>query len=322
MKNLIALKDLDTNDFVVKWRITKYCNVHCSYCIRHEHPTFSKEDIEKDELKLCEVAKKLSDLVERTPFNNVKIDLIGGEVSIFDLRKILSNLTTKKLKRINMTTNLIKSADYYVSLAEFLKAKGIEFTVTASFHYEFQSAESYFVKVKRLIPLCKLFVCEMVSTDDNQIICKNFIKECEALNVDYMVESDLRLEKTGERENYISVVNKKFKNPRYHAYFSDGSEKIYGSRNSFLCDKSIDINVMQNRVNARGWLCTNSWNYIYVDFNFIRGKTDEKSDCRQIIQLEDFNIVKPSPCHAESCTICGHMSLYKNKELMNDDIFC
>ena len=121
MKDIISITDLDNSDFIIKWRMTEMCNADCSYCIRKSrHVGVIPERLKEQDGRLCEVAKEISRMIDSTDFHNVKIDLIGGEVSILDLEKICGNFTAGKIKRINLTTNLLKPVEYYKNLCDLL----------------------------------------------------------------------------------------------------------------------------------------------------------------------------------------------------------
>ena len=314
MKSLVRLEDLDPFDFILKWRITSMCNLKCSYCLRtHNLEDYNADKIEADTKQLCEISKKLSDVFDKSDKNNVKIDLIGGEVSLFDLERIFSHLTSDKIKRINITTNFKKDSDYYNSLAKYLKDRNIELSLTCSYHDEFWSIDSYFDKVIQVKDNVVIFCCELVSTKNNQDLCYEFKKRCLDLDVDYMIEADLSKEALLlRRQNLLFVESRKIKkNPRYKATFSDGTFQIYSSRNEFLTDNQISENVQQRALRTRGFYCTNTSNYAYLDFDTFRCRTDYSEKCINLVSIDDFKILEPKLCTSGVCSLCGHQSLWK-----------
>ena len=312
MKSVNASIDLDPADFIIKWRITEMCNVKCSYCMHIQREELTDGLIKPQEERLCEVASQISKLLDKTDFNKVKIDMIGGEVTIFDLKKIVSHVNTPKLKRINLTTNFLKGKEYYKDFAMYCRDRGIEVTATASFHYEFQTFEKYFEKIEYLKPFFKILACEVVSNEDNQDLVRRFCDKCKELDVDYMCDVDLRLEKEDSRQKgLINETGKSYKTPRYKVFFTDGSEKEYISRNQFLQDKDVLENRWQKAIFTNELFCTNSYNYIYIAFDTVGGRKKDDPCCCNKIKIEDFEIVKPSPCVMTNCTICGHQSLWR-----------
>ena len=313
LKDILSVTDLDKSDFIIKWRMTEMCNADCSYCIRkNRHVAFNTEKVNEQNRRLCEVAKEISKMLETTDFCNVKIDLIGGEVSILDLEKICSNFSTKKIKKINLTTNLLKPVEYYKGLCDLLHSKGIKSTVVASFHYEYQTFDKYFEKIEILRNYFDILGCELVSNTDNQDLCKEFIEECKKLKLDYMVEGDLRAHQERARINGLIIdSSKKIKKDRYKVCFTDGTEKNYTSRNQLLMDSNNIQNVWQKAIHTRGFICSNSYNFVYIDFDTAIGRTESSNLCTNRMSIEKFKVLSPRGWESENCTLCGHMSLWR-----------
>ena len=85
IKTIIDLKG--TCQSVVKWRLTDACNYRCSYCLR-SCTSQQNQDISlaKHDYKIAlESAPDIARIINEMP-GKVKLDLIGGEVSLFDLQ--------------------------------------------------------------------------------------------------------------------------------------------------------------------------------------------------------------------------------------------
>lgn len=314
MKSIVRLEDLDPADFIIKWRMTEICNLKCSYCIRgwRGNREFDKEILSAQEKRLCEIAEKLSSILDKTRFNNIKIDLIGGEVTLLDLKEILSHLATKKITKIQVTTNFMKDADYYASLAFYLKERGITLSMTASFHYEFQSFEKYFEKVCEVKDKVGIFTAEIVSNEKNQPLCRKFQAKCKELGINYMIEADLRnSSKTAREKGLLVDSNKPSKIPRYKAIFTDNTQKFYTTRNQFLTDKNIIENSDLKYMKTKGYYCTNTSDFFYLDFDMAVGRTEQSDSCTNRMPIEDFNVLPPRKCPHNKCSLCGHMSLWR-----------
>ena len=315
MKSIIRLEDLDPAEFIIKWRMTEMCNIKCSYCLHSVYSDgrgINKASLDEQEKRLCAVADKLNALIDGTSFNNVKIDILGGEVTLFDLEKILSYFHTDKLKRINITTNLMRDKAYYISLARFCTEHGLSLTLTASFHYEFQDIDTYFNKVVAIKDLIDIFACEMVSVEHNQELCSDFKQRCELLKVDYMIEADLRpSSKSARIKGLIAGSKKPKKGMRYKATFTDGTEGLYQTRNQFLIDATVAENSDLKFMRTEGYFCTNTSDFFYLDFDMAVGRTEKNDSCTNRMPIEDFKVLKPRRCPHTRCTLCGHMSLWK-----------
>lgn len=313
MKDIKSITDLDDSDFIIKWRMTEMCNANCSYCIRkRRHVGIIPEKLAEQNKRLCEVARQITRLLEKTDFDNVKIDFIGGEVSILDLPNICRNITTKKVKIINLTTNFLQPKEYYIGLCDTLHKHGIKATAVASFHYEFIGIDKYFEKIEELRKHFDILACEMVSTTENQELCRQFIKKCMEMGLDYMVEGDLRFDQMKARAGGLIVgSSKKVKKDRYRVCFMDGTERNYASRNQLLMDADTVQNRWQKAIHTKGYVCSNSYDYVYIDFDTAVGRTKNSNLCSNRMPIEDFEIVEPGRCEAENCTLCGHQSLWR-----------
>ena len=315
MKEVKIIKDLTPNDCNIKWRMTNFCNIHCSYCIRFRHRVeLNDVSVIEDEDKLCSIAKDISDLIDTTSFTNVKLNLIGGEVSIFNLKKIISNITSSRIKVISLTSNCIRDTNYYSELADYLHLRGIEFTVRFSCHYEFITLEKYFEKIEALKDKIDRLTCEIVSNRDNQELVKEFVKHCEESNVNYTCDADIRKQAKPAREHGLNISSKCInRNPRYKITFTDGTEQIFETRNQFITSKEIEGTKDLKFIHTQGMYCTNSYNYIYIDFDKVNGRSSLESGCHEMIPVKDFKFLEePALCKTDYCTICGHFDLFKD----------
>jgi organic radical activating enzyme len=315
VKEIFAIKDLTPNDFNIKWRMTNLCNIHCSYCIRYKHRVdINDTRVKENEDKLCEVARDISKLLEKTKFNNIRLNLIGGEVTIFDLKRILANITTDKVKVISITSNFMRNTQYYLELADYCHSRNIELSIRLSCHYEFITLDKYFEKITQLKGKIDYLTCEIVSSSNNQDLCKDFISRCEKIKVNYLLDADIRQKQVEARKKGLLTNSKTYdkRNPRYKISFTDGTEEIFETRNQFLTSKEIKGTKDLKFIQTGGMYCTNSYNYIYIDFDKVNGRSSPNSDCHELIPINDFKLLEsPAICRKDYCTICGHMDLFR-----------
>ena len=321
MKHLVSLVSSYEKDlFVIKWRITRLCNLHCSYCVQVKNRTqFSQAAVQKETETLLKAAPDISAMMDRLSMKKVKLEFVGGEMSLFDLKKILSLITSKKLKRVQLTTNFTRNEEYYISLAHYLRQRNIELTITCSFHYEFMSMDTYFSKALAVKSSCTIFACEMVSNEDNQVLCKEFRKRCEELKLDYSIDEDIRMEKAGLRKEgkLLGCGQHIKKNPRYIAVFSEEGkeyETVYKTRNDFVTDGSFFENFRNKIIKTNGFICTQSWDYVYIEVDNAIGRTKTSKDCCNRMKIADFVQIPPCECIKNGCTLCGQMSLLPKKQ--------
>lgn len=145
----MRIKSLSYNDGFdcrIKWRMTDICNYSCPYCARGNFlSAYSAEKIASENAALASTAEKISALLSKSGFKKVKIDLIGGEVSLLDLESILSRITAENVAEYNITTNLSKPADFYISLASKFPV-----SMTASLHESEADFDVFFAKAERI----------------------------------------------------------------------------------------------------------------------------------------------------------------------------
>lgn len=304
-------------DFGIKWRMTDSCNANCSYCIRSK-TKHSPEDIDAENTAMEAVAEKINTLIERIPQKKVKLFALGGEVSILDLPTIFSKITSEKLQWVSITTNLLRDADFYLSLADV-----VPLSITASCHYESQTVDAYIAKIRALKESGKLkyLCCEMVSTENNAEEVNSFIEQCEELGVYYMVEPDRRKETDGERAESKLICKSNRETPvRYSVTFSDGSTKKYKTRTELLNEFTARETMYGRYIPTKGLCCSYSYDYAYILYDKMVGRRKGYDGCRNVMEIEDFEPIEaPEPCTSKMCTICGNMSLYDTNSTVETD---
>ncbi|WP_298739782.1 hypothetical protein [uncultured Treponema sp.] len=301
----MRLKSLSLNtgyDAAVKWRMTDICNYSCSYCSRAKtlkEYDAGKINAENEELK--SVAQKINALLEKSGFKNIKIDLVGGEVTLLDLPLILDAISTEKVKEYNITTNFSQSAEYYIQLA-----KKIPLSMTASLHEQHTDLNVFFEKARAVkeAGVLKDFKCETVSCTGNQDIIKIFEEKCGENGLEYIIDRDKNnIEKT---QNISSRREKNL----YIAEFTDGTKKEFPSKAALL-ETFIDTRLCEGRrINTKGLICTFSYNFIYIDKDTVLGRAKENSGCKNRIPIDKFEILPPAKCQIDYCSLCGFFSLY------------
>lgn len=294
----------DGFDATLKWRMTDVCNYSCSYCIRAGMTKdLSSEKIALENENLKNTAKKINSLLENSDFENVKIDLIGGEVSLLDLPAILEEIKSKKVSEYNITTNFSQPAEYYIKLA-----KAFPVSMTASLHEQCADINVFFEKaniIKNSGVLIE-FKVETVSSSENQETVLKFIEKCKDFELDYIIDRD----KTDVSENQIISSSRSSSRNNYFVEFTDGTKKEYKSKSELLSE-FINFRLCQGRrVNTKGLMCTFSNDFIYIEKDTALGRIKEKSGCMNRIPIDDFEILPPAKCQTDFCSICGRFRLY------------
>lgn len=329
MMDIAAVIDLDDCESSIKWRLTDCCNFKCSYCIRRSWARVDQtiNELKRDYETAIRVAPEINRLIEELPGKTVKLDLIGGEVTLLDLLTILKAITSSKLKRINITTNFSASFSYFRELIDLLYSRGTILGITASCHLEFTNIDTYFEKLKRLNDECKGKVYikgEIVSCQNNQDIIKEYIERCQKDGIAYIIDRDMR-GPGFSREGLICGASSN-KNPRYRIIKNDGTELLFKSRNEFITGTNV-YNYNRHSFTCVGYYCTRDYNYTYVEKDIHRGKlsdtrkyglkTEDPTNCNHECPVEQFHILsKPTQCLNYACSLCGHFSVARDINLL------
>lgn len=290
--------DLDKS-CVIKWRLTDICNYHCSYCVRRDFIQ-EQSQLEKDFSEclfaipdVIRIAKELNTINHKP----IKIDLIGGEVSLFkNLGVLLESLyKTPEIEKINLTTNLSNSVEYYLSLNEIALRYNKKLSITASFHYEYVTLSNFIIKANQLNKvLDKNFKCETVITNKNSQV-EDFITACNKINCQYMCEEDvLDPSKKGEKIRNYKVNN------RYLVIMEDNTGIEFPTRNEVI--KQFGKNGFT--IDTTKAKCTRDNDYVYIEKNMA-------IPCHNKIPISEYKVSPiPQKCKIGECSLCGHMSIF------------
>lgn len=290
--------DLDEH-CVIKWRLADICNYKCSYCIRRPLANIDKnveEDFNTALSTLPEVVRIAKELYERNN-KQVKIDLIGGEISIFDdLGIIVSELAKCEcICKVNITTNMYRDIGYYLALCHSSFEYGKALTITSSYHAEHADLNEWMDKATILSQILgDRFKCETVITNVNDKV-DEFISRCEAIGCRYMAEEDL-FDPTKRGQ---TVKNYK-PNYRYKVIDDEGKEGFFYTRNEVV--KTYGENGVA--ISTCGKKCTRDFDYVYIE-------KDMGVYCLHGVPIKDYHVLESHRICGKStgCTLCGHMSI-------------
>lgn len=282
----MILTDLDSS-FVIKWRLTNMCNFSCPYCIqkyqKYSQP-YDPQQLVKEQTLLERTASVLDSKLTR----ETKLELIGGEPTLFDLQSILSHFNN--LARIQITTNLARPLSYFISLIDYCHKCNIFISLTCSKHPQ---CTDYYDKVLMLKKKADIVTCEIVSRVENQEEVKEFQQWCEDNDCYYMIEQDLSWCYTGSpKPNLLFGAKKPDGRPRY----IDDTGREYKTRNEFLSEQPDGV--------LEGLkMCSCHKDSVYV-------KQDKVKYCdTDWIPIEEW-VWKDEWVECDKrCTLCGHQSI-------------
>lgn len=320
MSEITSIVNLE-NSAIFKWRMTDVCNYHCSYCLHFTHDRPQEPD--KDKQRCWDSIPHVKRICEEMSDNTnkkIKIQLIGGEVTVFSwLPDFLKEITTETpwLKCVNITSNFSRDNDWWINLS---KSSNVPITATMSYHPEgYRDGMEDFIERIATLQSENVFwyvKAETVYCDEFQH-AKEFSELCKEKGVDCLIDSDLR--KKGSKTVNPHKYTHKEKGSRYSVSFDDGTTKDFQSRNEFL---KLYAAKDGKYVDCDGFNCSMLYDHIYCDRDTIVGchpifPKDDDGYCNSchVKDFHPFKTISPCPRSGKAhhyCTICGNMSLYKN----------
>ena len=118
---------INTDFFDISWKMTKWCNYRCPYCYMRDFLT-KQTPFET----VLQIASKIDTLVPKTA-KYINLHLIGGEVTYYDLIKVLQCIKTK-INTIQIITNFSNTEEYYGKLISYILSIGAIPSICCSIH--------------------------------------------------------------------------------------------------------------------------------------------------------------------------------------------
>ena len=213
--------------YKISWKMTNMCPYACSYCYMSDavlkakmckdNPT--QQDVEEIASHFDEMIEKLAE-----PTDFIQLHIIGGEPSIFNLKNVLSKITSNQFCHIILATNLYRPFSYYQDLKEYCGSRNIKIGFIGSFHLEMLKTEKErFEYVNKIVKLKGK--CKAVTNNENIPIYKPYFK--------YLMTQNIPVEITVERDNknkcvVLSEENQAFIDElRNYCYKLEQSHKSY-----------------------------------------------------------------------------------------------
>lgn len=309
MYQVTEYKDESQGDFNIRWRMPRVCNANCSYCAQHNSKiAYSAEMQSQVEEVAQQVGKVMQEALDRG-FKRPILRLVGGETTVFDLRRILSYIP--EAVDIHITTNTKHNSDYYIDLAKLRRV-----IMVFSWHQEIQSLEKYLEKVNQIKPYLLDYQCETVSTLTNQEGVMRFVYACDEQKLNWKVDPDSK-----ETVN----VNRLFfgcseKEKKLTLTFVGGQQETWKTRALFLKKGKTNINMNNKRgVLSANSCCSYGQNYLYID-TYQAYMRDEDGECTRLADVSEFQFRDEwLPCHHRSCNVCGTYSLLYDGQIRPHD---
>lgn len=113
--------------FKLGWFVTTWCNYRCPYCLqKHDKAAWIPEET------IMKMADKLNELIIQNSIRNIELKLIGGEVTYYNIPKILDRLSN--IKKLILVTNFSRDLEYFKDLYKYCYDRHIAVLLICSKH--------------------------------------------------------------------------------------------------------------------------------------------------------------------------------------------
>lgn len=289
MKQIKSLK-FEKRIGSIKWTMSRWCNYHCDYCII---PQDAKNETFPQLETLIEQGKELNNYIEKMEYENIRLNLIGGEVTFFDLETIFEkSLTSKKIKEVFIVTNLSNKLEYYTSLKHFLEQRNIRLHYSVSFHVaEVNNYQEFIKKVNTLEDVS----ISVVVNNENQATIKKILQilglledKRMSINFDRLMASDKI-----DKEFYNLVA----KNKRTVRIEYDDGEVVNGSREDLQKELGATPDFYSYKCKVVPSYEKGKFRYGACKY---RRKLEKEGKCEEICV-----------CKSHNCSFCDVIEIYK-----------
>lgn len=307
--NIKEIRKGPENVRAITFRPTKWCNYNCSYCSQgHSKGEKSTEEEMVEKAKcLREVLNKLD---EKYPCRYEKLLFLGGEISCFDMYKILEPLLdSEKLTNVIITSNLSGAKEAYYDVAEKLAAKIKNISFTFSFHEEYWDVDNFLSKVKDIIDYfqnknLRIHIRTQITiTDTNVEKSKEFLEKATAMDIIAIPALERqRNEEIIHTQEAIDLTHKytDAKGKEVEIEYTDGTvERV---RREEILARNNDGFVV-----SKDYICYDR--FYSVSMNY---KGEIHLRCSKCDVLDDVNEMI---CVKGKCDLCGNTRIRKADEL-------
>ena len=339
------LSNDDNNTFSLTWGMTSWCNYRCPYCIQTYH---SKDKPSEADLILR--ARKINELLLARKKTNINLSLLGGEITFYDLTKIISEFSCG-ISQLVLITNFSQKIEYFKNLYTFCESKKIILNLMCSYH---EVGAVFFNKYIDLIKWCvncehPLPILSFVYGNDFDLNLINTfsdlpyhlihfnIKQCADGSIEKLDEAHYALwqQVTGLKNNpeynrLILTLLKKVKAKEvwwsriklgngYSLIYNDGSiEHISDMKDILTLSPELLYNPIKycNALQSCMYIADDGTIYVCSTNVFPLGNIDTIKLKDYLFALTKFRL---KSCPVSPCPLCHNVNIYDNvKGLLNE----
>ncbi len=317
MNSIVSIEKDQIRQFSVSWKMTQWCNQKCSYC-------FQKHTEWIDYSKICTTADLLNQVLDKIDLD-IDLQLVGGEITYYNLIDLLDNhLTSKNLKTITLITNFSRDIYFFNKLSEYCINRGVTFSIVVSYHDEYTSFRDLMEKIIKLNKDIRLVHINVVVTNQNYSELKKDFIEIKNWNNEL---SDLFFKKVQilKDQNGLSILaEKEFKALLEEFQKCDDNWTII-----FKDNTKTKLNRSKCQVLNQSYFSYNCTRVLRLDLDnkFKAGtcynlNTPAKVDIHEFLNKSKEEILEfcTSKCKQYKCNLCGFTKIFLSKDTIENEI--
>lgn len=191
--------------FKIKWYMTRWCNYHCDYCCQNKNTDHRNKFTPEEDL--MNTAQHLHNIILKYDISEYILQLIGGEVTYYNITNIMDILYTPGLKTLQITTNFSQKESFFQNLIDWCTEHNVRINLFCSYHSGQTDFDSFFNKAKTISKYLNnngQLKCTSVASNDSIEYVHRMEDFCNANNIKYVLYHEMT---AGKRENNDDLVD-------------------------------------------------------------------------------------------------------------------
>lgn len=271
-KTIVGIRNRTDKSLFLTWVINNICTNHCSYCPGDLHQG-SNHHYEWQNAKTF-----INNCFEL--YGSLQCNLAGGEPTLSPFFKDLVSLIYQKGGTVNLTSNMVRSLDWWADVAPYLCA------LAASYHAEFMTPDKDNDFIEKISALSKVTEvnARIMMHPDRWDQCKNIydriVNECKFCTVEMVriqptFGTELIIREINYTDDQLQILNSVkplvrsyTEKPLSYRTFVIGSNLIYQNLPEEKFTFTIAANLVNNmKTNFIGWKCAIGLESLFVHYD-------------------------------------------------------
>ena len=261
----------NNNQLLLTWIINNICTNHCSYCPVDVH-TGTNHNYEWEHAKIF--IEKCFD-----KYADIHFNIAGGEPTVSPFFKDLIHLIRANRGTIHLTTNLVRTKEYWSAIAENF------ITISASYHPEYiitNKQEDEFIEKVIVLSSKTRVTVRVMMLPERWDQCYNFYQKLITGNIPCIIEVVRILPNFGVGEDYCDInytddqsswinatrlIDQTLLTPEILMIGGRESVVIYDDSTTDKLTHERTVSLINNTANFKNWECDIGLESLFVFYN-------------------------------------------------------